>query len=837
MSEPLKLTLFFSYGHPEEEICKEIVRALREKGCEVWFDESEIREGEDWRQRIIQGIEKSDGVISCLSCHSVRDPGVCLNELSIAIGIRGGNIKPILLEEEGDVRPPASLCHVQWLDMSDWRDKLAQGPKSKVFKSWFKEKMERLIEVVGSEENRAFSGQIDTLRKKLNVYYDTGKQRSLLIKPLVGRDWLTEKVLTWLDDPQGERLCVLYGDPGVGKSAFAAHYIHRNARVAAGLFCEYDKPTYSDPRTAIMTLAYLLACRLPDYRQSLCAWLEYEDRPGLDKMSAQDLFARLLAEPFSGLSIDGGRETLCVVIDGLDECALGDEKNALAQTLAQYAPQLPSWLRILVTAREVAAVTDYLGDAFSIELHADAAENQKDIRRYFEERLDKQRRDDPRWAETLDTLAERSGGIFLYAQLVCEGIVAGTLSPGEVAGLPKGLSGAFLRWFGWTFPNAEEYKTHFRAPLGVLLAAPEPIPTEELVLFFDDDENRLNDFLRRMKVLLRQDVDLFGRESVSFTHQYLSQWLDTEQAGPFRSSRKAACKEMARLFYERLRTGAETLTRYEAVHLPSLLEQAKMPAELREVMLSRDVLDHILAAAADYRAGYRMSAAMECYQRARAMMEKMLEQEETPDVRRKLSECCTSLANTLLDKPMVDGSSFEDINRAEMLELRRQALDNQERLGPGTPGERKDLSDSYFALAGALQDVGDLDGALERYQKSQEILEQLAAEVRVPALYTLLELRYSLGADGFRKKGDLRGALRMEEKLLAWMEAEQAAGEGPRAVCPDLKEWSDAFQSHVSFLLTVEQCRERVRQARLELERQSSAQTGSAPADGENPPT
>ena len=42
--------------------------------------------------------------------------------------------------------------------------------------------------------------------------------------------------------------------------------------------------TFNDPRTVIQTLAYLMACRLPAYRQSLMLHLP-EDRAAVERLS------------------------------------------------------------------------------------------------------------------------------------------------------------------------------------------------------------------------------------------------------------------------------------------------------------------------------------------------------------------------------------------------------------------------------------------------------------------------------------------------------------------------------------------------------------------------
>ena len=47
------LRIFLSYGHDaNEELVRQIKRDLEERGHDVWFDQSEIKSGHDWRRSI-----------------------------------------------------------------------------------------------------------------------------------------------------------------------------------------------------------------------------------------------------------------------------------------------------------------------------------------------------------------------------------------------------------------------------------------------------------------------------------------------------------------------------------------------------------------------------------------------------------------------------------------------------------------------------------------------------------------------------------------------------------------------------------------------------------------
>ena len=83
------LRIFLSYGHDaNEELVVRIKTDLEKHGHDVWFDKNEIKFGDEWRREITDGILQSNRVLFFLSKYSTRDPGVCLDEIAIAIGVK-----------------------------------------------------------------------------------------------------------------------------------------------------------------------------------------------------------------------------------------------------------------------------------------------------------------------------------------------------------------------------------------------------------------------------------------------------------------------------------------------------------------------------------------------------------------------------------------------------------------------------------------------------------------------------------------------------------------------------------------------------------------------------
>ena len=180
--------VFLSYGHDDNtEIVDYIYDKLKERGQLPWIDKSEIKAGNDWREKISTGIADSTDLLAFISRHSVRDPGVCLGEISIGVGNWNTRIQSILLEK--DVFVPNSISNIQWIDLSDWRE-YKYGDKSHLWDGYIDAKMKEIIDVVEDESGKTASGNVSMLRKTLNPLTYNIKMRMILRNEIVVRDWI-----------------------------------------------------------------------------------------------------------------------------------------------------------------------------------------------------------------------------------------------------------------------------------------------------------------------------------------------------------------------------------------------------------------------------------------------------------------------------------------------------------------------------------------------------------------------------------------------------------------------------------------------------------------------
>lgn len=521
-----RLNLFFSYGHDKNKPLVEKIKAyLESRGHTVWIDDSQIKAGDNWRRRITTGIRQSDEVVAFLSKHSVREPGVCRDELKIALCIHCRPVKTVLTEKEAEVSPPSSLCEVQWLDMSNWQQVAQQGDE--VFEKWFDACMQALCKTLESDENITLNGEIKQLQTALQPKLSYSKEFALIEKPLYGRKWLTEAIGKWCDDRNAGRVLLIEGTAGTGKSAFAAHSLHYNDRIAAGMFFEWNLVESYTPEVFVRTLAFKLALRLLDYRSHLLSALT---KVRLEKMHARDLLECLIVEPLSKC-IDGNRDAVVLLLDGLDE--IGEAGKQLPVLLASVVHRLPAWIRLLITSRPEEDLIAPFGKISVIRLTNDPF---GDVANYIRDRLH------GTWNEAdQSALVHRCEGSFLYAEALCDAAQTGELSASQLQTLPAGISGFYYLNFNRAFASAGDY-ARYRQVLELLCvegSIPRRVIQEALQL---DDYS----FVEHMRPLRSVTVVEYPQQSrkktasdddqalIKFHHKSIGEWLcDPNRSGSY----------------------------------------------------------------------------------------------------------------------------------------------------------------------------------------------------------------------------------------------------------------------------------------------------------------
>ena len=496
------LAAFISYGHKD---APKLVRRLK-TGLEtlgimpVWLDAEMIDAGDDWQEQVHEGIAGSDALLAVMTAHSLRPGGICWREVAFADAL-GRRVVPLRVDADPALRVNFLLAGRSWADFTcgEWDEAL-----------------ERL--------RRGLLGDTAALRPAAPIGglapLDFSYEVARYDEHFTGRAWLEAELDAWLAHGKG-RVFVIVGEPGLGKSAIAAHLTQRED-VAAAHFCSSGDSRTLDPQEFVASVASLLAQRLPPFAEALGT--RHPEQPRTD---ARTGFRELIVEP--ALNIDPPSTPQLVIIDALDEAALRDGETIIDLIVA-HAEALPPWLRLVMTSRPEDAATSSLQAIGLFEIDAARPENVEDVGAYIAARLDEVVRLSPPERERLAAvLCEKSAGNFLYAKLAADAVAEGHLSPEEADSLPRGLDTFYMRAFKTLFPSPSMYLEEVAPVLGTLAAGFAPLPLPLLARACSVKPEALNQRLVRLRSFLRINRASDERSWALF-HRTLGEWLCTQDS-------------------------------------------------------------------------------------------------------------------------------------------------------------------------------------------------------------------------------------------------------------------------------------------------------------------
>jgi hypothetical protein len=295
-----------------------------------------------------------------------------------------------------------------------------------------------------------------------------------------GRTWLLPLISDWFYATQ-ERMLILTGEPGTGKSMVAAWlagfgpphsdldqiYTGLRDSIQAIHFFQFNTRNTS-PNALARNLAEQLLDNLPGFSDALAISLDdrieikprmetgpleagatatnlYIEKLDIDDLTDEISFDRLFHDPLNYWykNFSAG-QLLILLLDALDEAFLYNDGATLS--LLASLDDLPQDVRILATSRPNSRALASFAHVRMIDLVADAPDVGADIRGYVEHRLlglDAGVRPAKEILEkVVEDIAIHAEGYFLYAHLVTEDFLA-ALQEGVSAAsikLPDGLS-------------------------------------------------------------------------------------------------------------------------------------------------------------------------------------------------------------------------------------------------------------------------------------------------------------------------------------------------------------------------------------------------------------
>jgi tetratricopeptide (TPR) repeat protein len=694
--------IFFSYGHDANRDLVDRFKAdLEARGHQVWIDYKEIGTWDDWKGTITRGIHDAELAIAFLSIHSTRDPGVCRNEVAMALQ-HFGKVYPVLVEEVPQESIPVTIAHLQWPDLSRWREFRDQEDLD--FERFYEEKFLEIVSRVEGEAGR-FASETEVLRRALNPSGFEGRFARHL-DGFTGREWVFDAFENWLDHQPSSRVFWIKAGPGFGKTALAVQMANRHRAAIVGTwFCDHQSVELRDPLRALQTIAYQLALRWDDYRVRLLPRLGLyadsspdrieEARKELAKKSLQDLFSFLISEPMAGLI--WREHKLVILVDALDEATEADGTNPLAALISGRFLELPEWIGFVVTSRPDASVLAHLQGFKPFAIEPGDSRNTADLQTYGEEQIGPLLHgiDAAEQERIVRLLVEKSAGMMLYLRLVTEGLKEGTLAVEDLESLDAGLPGLHGRYHaGFEARFVMVFQETVQPLLRLIMAAPGPIPL--------DLAAEVLGWGRELAVRTRARVGSYLVEDqggLSLFHKTLGEWLGSESAALYFTDADPAAKKIGTFLWERFderEKDAYDLTkplRWEKqviAWLPNLLDLTDR----------KDNWDDVAELGVLFHEKVLLDAAEAIYRRALKGREQVLGPDH-PDTLGTVN----NLGNLLNAKGNYDG--------AEIL-LRRALEGYKTALGPDHP----DTLMSINNLGNLLSDKSDYEGAEVLYRRA-----------------------------------------------------------------------------------------------------------------------
>lgn len=581
MDRPV-LRIFISYGHDEfAELARHLKKDLQARGHECWFDEDRLKPGGDWEDYILEGLEWCGDVVPdarfllLMTDHSVRRPeGYCRNELALAL-IRNLPVIPVKVT---DVEPPLSIIRIQWLDMehcfpvSDNRGR-------------YERQLDVLLAAVEEGELEA-AGDHALLLNQLKPL-DFGAELAEHVPGFIGREWLTERIMDWLESPGSDRVCWISGSPGTGKTAFAAYLAHERPEVVAYHLCRRGHQDKADARRCVMSLAYQMAAYLPELRDRLFR-LDLREETTRD---AQTLFHNLIVSPLSSPTSRSAHSVVCM-IDALDEATI-DGRNELAQLLVREWDSTPDWMRLIVTSRPDPEVAVYLQSVTCISLDEAAEDTAEDMRRFFNRELAQLDESASEGSGLVDTLVDRSEGAFLYADRLMADLREKRMSPSELAEVPTGLRALLYDMFQRQFPDVRAYQQHHRPLLEMIAVSRGPLP-------LDIAQEALNWGAYDCEIApdgtaYGDAIDPLGSLFTCFDgairpfHSSVVEWLmDGRASGEYRVSRQEGHRRLAEACWSQFEEAPGEVSDYVYRNLPAHLVELQRWNDLAVLLTSAE---------------------------------------------------------------------------------------------------------------------------------------------------------------------------------------------------------------------------------------------------------
>ena len=362
---------------------------------------------------------------------------------------------------------------------------------------------------------------------------DHSYNHNLTSSDFIGRGW----VFRMLEDSLNKtnvRGVQLVSHLGWGKSAImkrlidspsSSTLIHRN--IIGYHFCKYNEKTTRDGGKFVKNLVQQIAKKISNFHEDEFLESSCDKEPG-------KCFQNALVRPLKKLS---ATETKFILIDAIDECLEKEERHlsVIVDTLSSGVPDLPAWIKLIVTSRNQAQSTGKMSNIglFTVKLNANDQRNEQDLRNYAELSLQSfytvshSRKEKLPLKDSIDLAVEFSKGNFLFLERIIK-LWQEYPDKMKAESIPEDLGNVYTTFFAKRFNEADF--SDFQPLLEVILAANSPPTLADLskILKYHYKNHNTRKIASKLSEYFKSDID---EGPIEFHHKSFAEWLIKQTKG------------------------------------------------------------------------------------------------------------------------------------------------------------------------------------------------------------------------------------------------------------------------------------------------------------------
>lgn len=127
------MKVFISYASKDEALASKLAASLEEAGLDAWYDKREILPGDNWAEKISQGLKESEAMVVLLTPSALESDTVQRN-ISYALGEESfsNRLIPVIIGDSHDLpqdRMPWIFKRLQTITVSKKDEETEQFKK------------------------------------------------------------------------------------------------------------------------------------------------------------------------------------------------------------------------------------------------------------------------------------------------------------------------------------------------------------------------------------------------------------------------------------------------------------------------------------------------------------------------------------------------------------------------------------------------------------------------------------------------------------------------------------------------------------------------------------